>query len=226
MNKWIKVLIVFILAAFFVIGGTALAQLIIPATEPGGTATINMTPSYISGDPAYQNMNPPDDNAKSGAYNPAANYSYYQVSGSTLKNRSSATQYTYDGLGCTHTTSGIDTQKILNTELNLPNHAVIKYLRVYFRDTNPNSGVDGYISRYKPGLEAIDLVGAGSSDAFQGDFGYVVSQEITQTVDNELYVYTLIGYPDENNVANQICGLRVAYYPPYNGRIYLPTVHR
>jgi hypothetical protein len=101
--------------------------------------------------------------------------------------------------------------------------AVIKYLRVYYRDTNAANGVEGYITRYQPGVGTLDLVHTGSSDAFDGGYGFVVSQEITETVNNNIYVYTLIGWPDDVNVANQICGLRVAYYAP-PGPAFLPTI--
>jgi hypothetical protein len=50
-----------------------------------------------------------------------------------------------------------------------------------------------------------------------GGYGFVVSAEITETVNNTIYAYTLIGWPDDIVVDNQICGLRVAYY-------YTPTV--
>jgi hypothetical protein len=101
---------------------------------------------------------------------------------------------------------------------------VIKYLRVYYRDTNAANGVEGYITRYQPGVGTLDLVHTGSSDAFVGGYGFVVSQEITETVNNNIYVYTLIGWPDDVNVANQICGLRVAYYAPFTAAVFLPVV--
>ena len=64
----------------------------------------------------------------------------------------------------------------------------------------------------------------GSTDAFNAGAGFVVSAEITHTVDNIKYAYTLIGWPDETNVANQICGLRIAYYLAQNNLAFLPTI--
>ncbi len=224
MTKYMKFVLVIILAILLLIGGHALAQLMVPATEPGGEA-IEMAPSYISGDPAYQNSLPPDENPPTGV-NKGSTFSYYQVAGATLRGRNSTTGYVYDSVGCSHTTSGVDAGRILNTELIIPDDAVIKYLRVYYKDTNPSNGVEGYITRYQPGVGTDDLVHAGSTDGFNGGFGFIVSAEITETVDNTLYAYTLIGWPDDNNVANQICGLRVAYYAPFRATLFLPTVRR
>jgi len=71
----------------------------------------------------------------------------------------------------------------------------------------------------------VDLIHSGSTDVYVGGYGFIVSAEITETVNNTIYAYTLIGWPDDINVANQICGLRVAYYAPATfGMLFLPTV--
>ncbi|OGO11738.1 MAG: hypothetical protein A2030_08205 [Chloroflexi bacterium RBG_19FT_COMBO_50_10] len=225
-TQYIKIVLVIGLAFLLLFGGNALAQFISTATEPGGEVIDEMPPSYVSGDPAYLNILPPDENPTNEVNNPAATFSYYQVAGATLRGRNSTTGYVYDGVGCSNTTSGVDQGRILNTELIIPDNAVIKYLRVYYRDTNPSNGVEGYITRYQPGTATVDLVHTGSSDAFQGGYGFVVSAQITETVNNTLYAYTLIGWPDENNAANQICGLRVAYYAPFHANIFMPVVRR
>jgi hypothetical protein len=218
---------VIILAALMIVGSRAVAQLILAGTEPGEEVAAEAIPSYVSGDPAYQGMLPPDDNPGTNRASPDASFLYFLVSGATLRGRSSVTQYIYAGGGCSYTTAGEGTQRILNTELQLPNHAVIKYLRVYYNDTDPNSGVDGFLTRYTPGQnKADDLTAASPPNSFSGNFGFTVSPEITETVNNEIYAYTLIAYPDENNIANQICGLRIAYYPPYNGIVFIPAVQR
>ncbi len=224
-RRFIKIGFVIVLATMLLLGGTALAQLVIPATEPGG-AFVDLVPSYISGDPIYQNITPPDENPTMGVNNPGAVFSYYQVAGATLRSRSSTTGFAYDGVGCTHTTSNSTDGNILNTELIVPDNAVIKYLRVYYSDTNPSSGVEGFITKYQPGVSTIDLVHTGSTDPFQTGYGFTVSQEITETVNNTVYAYTLIGWPDVNNTANKICGLRVAYYAPFHGNLFMPVVNR
>ena len=94
------------------------------------------------------------------------------------------------------------------------------------RDVNDASGVNGYITRYQPGVATLDMAQVGSTDPFAGGFGYVVSSQITETVNNTLYAYTLIGWPEAASTANQICGLRVAYYAPSSGLVFMPAVKR
>jgi hypothetical protein len=225
LTKYTKIGIVFLLAALLLIGGRVLAQSFIAATESGGE-TEEMAPSYVSGDPAYENITPPDENLTTGITTPAANFSYVQVTGATLRGRSSTAEYAYDANGCSHTIAGEDKGRILNTELHLPDNAIIKYLRVYYNDKNPNTGVDGFITMYEPGVVFTDVVNTGSPQGFAGGYGFAVSKEITETVDNAIFAYTLIGWPGENNVNNQICGLRVAYYAPFHGTIFMPVIHR
>ncbi len=228
LRKTITLLSIIILVVALFAGAATLAQRWLPATEPGGEVIDDMPPSYDSGNPALNQPNviPPDENKKSEVNSPAATFSYYQIAGATLRGRNSTTGYVYDGVGCSHVTSGSGAGRILNTEMAIPDGSVIKYLRVYYNDTNAANGVEGYITRYQPGVGTLDLVHTGSTDAFAGGYGFVVSQEITETVSNTLYAYTLIGWPDDVNVANQICGLRVAYYLPTVVQIYLPSVRR
>ncbi len=227
-TRILRVGLIILLAGLAVASGSALARLSSPASEPGGdiSTVVMENPSYVSGDPEFDGKMPPDENPPLGSIKNTTQFSYYTVSGATLRGRSSATQYVYQGNGCLYTTAGVDTQRIVNTELNLPQGAVIKFLRVYYNDTNPNSGVDGYLTSYAPGQSAIDLTRAIPPDAFKDGFGFTVSPEITETINNTDHAYTLIGYPDENNIANQVCGLRIAYLPPYRGTVYIPTIHR
>lgn len=246
---WLRIGVVLIAAAALVGTGAVLAQRAIPATEPGGEVTESEASfdSYLdagivipengldaSGEPFVIPQGiAPDDNPVEGVERtdatgaisePQATFHYYMVSGATLRGRSSTTNYTYTSRGCTYVPSGTGHGLILNTEAILPDSAIIKYLRVYYQDTNAASGVDGYITRYEPGIGAADLVHVGSTNAFNAGYGFVVSPEITHTVDNINFAYTLIGWPDEANVANQICGLRIAYYLPQNNITYLPAI--
>ncbi len=215
-----------LLVVMLLMAGGSLAQRLVASTEPDGDPEEYMPPSYDSGDPSFKSadIHPPDENTTSRANRPALTFSYYQVTGATLRGRNSTTGYIYDGVGCSHVTAGSGSGLILNTELPLPDGSVIKYLRVYYRDTNAANGVEGYITRYQPGAATDDLVHTGSTDAFVGGYGFVVSQEITETVNNTLYAYTLIGWPDAIGVANQICGLRVAYYAPPTFPVFLPNI--
>jgi hypothetical protein len=224
----LAVLVAGLLVTAALASGAAQADSPAPVTEPGAVPAPDLPPSYDSGSPLKNSSAaPPDENAPLSSQSPSLVFSYYQVAGATLRGRNSSTQYLYDGSGCTHVTVGTGTGRILNTELPLPDGSVIKYLRVYYSDKNPANGVEGYITRYQPGVGTLDLVHTGSTDAFVGGYGFVVSHEITETVNNTVYAYTLIGWPDDANVNNQVCGLRVAYYaPPAASRLYLPSLRK
>lgn len=223
-----KIVVVSSIIAFLAVAGVAIAQERAPSTEPGTTQAVQSVERTVAYDSATAKGLPPDENVKPGVARspnaPAATFRYYQVSGATLRGRNSDTGYLYDGAGCTHVTAGTGTGRILNTDMPLPDGSIIKYLRVYYRDTNAANGVEGYITRYQPGSGTADLIHTGSSDAFVGGYGFVVSAEITEEVNNTVYAYTLIGWPDDANVNNQICGLRVAYYAPAFGLAFLPTM--
>jgi hypothetical protein len=196
--------------------GTGEAQ---PGTE-GGEAPLQEGVQFPAG--LAPDDNPP--NLMPGA--PGATFSYYTVSGATLRGRSSSTEYVYDGVGCVHVSAGSGTGRIINTELSVPDGSILKYLRVYYKDTNNAGSVSGYITRYTPGTASNDLVNVSSTSAFNGGFGFAVSREITQTVNNASYAYTLIGWPSGLGSTLQVCGLRVAYYAPVTAAIYLPMLRR
>ncbi len=230
-NRVIWVVMVLIMVIILLGAGASLAQWTRPDTEPDSEYSDLPSEPRVDAAPAYDSTTPvglpPDENPSTYAPSePNLTFSYYQVAGATLRGRNSATGYAYDSAGCSHVTIGTGTGQILNTELILPDNSVIKYLRVYYRDTNAANGVEGYITRYQPGVATVDLVHTGSSDAFTGGYGFVVSQEITETVNNTSYAYTLIGWPDAANVNNQICGLRVAYYAPPHYFVALPIMRR
>lgn len=155
----------------------------------------------------------PDDNkVVNDGRAPAATFSYYTVSGATLRGRSSTAGYTYQSLGCVYSTTSADT--FLNTELPIPDGSIIKYLRIYYKDTSATERVYGYLTRYQPGVVYSDLTIIDSTAAFAGGFGSALSAELNEVVDNSTYAYTLIGRPSGASSSLQICGLRIAYYAP------------
>jgi hypothetical protein len=222
-----RIAIIALVFASLVTAGVVTAQQLASSTEPEGSPAAKAADRTVTYDSATSIGLPPDENPRAGSARspnaPNVTFKYYQVSGATLRGRNSTTGYVYDSAGCSHVTAGTGTGRILNTELPLPDGSVIKYLRVYYRDTNAANGVEGYITRYQPGTGSADLIHTGSSDAFVGGYGFVVSADITEEVNNTIYAYTLIGWPDDVNFANQICGLRVAYYTP-TLFAFLPTI--
>jgi hypothetical protein len=170
----------------------------------------------------YPDDNPPETTALS-PNAPNASFSYYFVSGATLVARSSSASYTYDSLGCVYVgTDGL----VLNTDLQLPVGSEIKYLRLYYNDTNNPGYITGYISKYPPSDSVIDVVTVSSPSTGTPGAGFVVSSRITETVDYENYPYLLIGRPTKGNFNLRICGLRVAYYAPVIGYTFMPVINK
>lgn len=173
------------------------------ATEPGSAAAAM---------PLAANPVPDADANRPDA--PDQVFSYYMVSGATLRGRSSTVDSTYHSVGCAYLNSGTGQGLLLNSEAPIPDGSLIKYLRIYYYDTNAANGVSGFLTRYRPGVETTDLTFVASTAAFVGGYGTTLSPEISEVVDGDQYAYTVIGWPDAASASNRICGLRVAYYGP------------
>jgi hypothetical protein len=237
--------------ALSVVVGAVVAQNPVPPTEPGAMGPASGSVSTDSradgGVPPRSQDNPlaaasdtgvplpaqnqtepgaaADENPVDGQGNspqgPQATFSYYYVSGATLLTRDSATGRDYSGTGCSYTVGGTD--RIMNTELDLPDGAVIKYLRLYYNDTSAADDVRGYITSYEAGNSTNDLTSVSSTGS--AGIGTSLSPEITHTVSNSSFAYVLIGWPDISASTVQVCGLRVAYYAPGTA-LFLPHVER
>lgn len=218
------------LALLFALAGGAWAAGFIPSTDSDAEAeseAVDLPASFYSNGSNLAGL-APDDNppAISGTGELNQSFSYYFVSGATLRGRTSTTGYAYSGLGCVYTTSGTGIGNILNTELFIPPGSEIKYLRLYYYDTIATENVGGYITRYQPGMATTDLISTSSTTSFAGGYGFVVSYELSEIVNGSSFAYTLIGWPSANNSGLQICGLRVAYYAPSIFATFLPAIVR
>ncbi|HZY46110.1 MAG TPA: hypothetical protein VFF70_15330, partial [Anaerolineae bacterium] len=99
----------------------------------------------------------------------------------------------------------------------------IKYVRIYYLDTAATD-MTVWLTRYEPGQDNLDLVSVKST----GNTGYgsVLSSLITQTVDMANYAYVLTWGTSVATSANQICGIRVAYYAPPFSALFLPIIRK
>ena len=198
------------------------------ALEASGSA--HMPIAYIDGvTPGL----PPDDNppVEGTTTDPEAveaTFKYYMVSGATLRGRSSSASYTYNAFGCVYSTDPIASDRLLNTELHIPDNATIKYLRLYYYDLNNTARPRGYLTYYAPGTATTDLITIDdvAMDAATPGYTFVVSQEVTHTVNNIAQAYTLIGWPSAAANDIMICGLRVAYYDPLVYRVSMPIIRK
>ena len=96
---------------------------------------------------------PPDDNppAEAGEAASGQTFSYFTVSGPELQPRSTANDQAYGSNGCVYMSSGTGIGLLTGTGMHLPDTAVIKYIRLYYNDTNASAGVDAFLTRYAPG---------------------------------------------------------------------------
>ncbi len=251
MLRFIAVLAV---AAILLIGGVTLAQNNLPATEGGAraealgsqgqpdgalqeaiapegsqAATETGIKPEVESSAVYVDGFAPDDNPPVTANSPSAPsavFSYYTIVGPEMQPRTTANNQAYGSSGCSYMTSGTGTGLLSGSGLHIPDDSVIKYIRLYYYDINASAGVDAYLTRYAPGTSVSDLVFTGSTNAFAGGAGFVVSPEITETVNTAAYTYMLYGWPDSASNTLQYCGIRVAYYAPTISSVYLPMLRR
>jgi hypothetical protein len=188
-------------------------------TETGESPEFTSQQGYVDGQA-------PDDNAGLAPSAVDATFSYYTVAGPELQPRTTSNTQVYSGNGCVYMSTGAGTGLLTGTGLHIPAGSIIKFIRLYYNDTNAAAGVDAFLTRYAPGSATADLISTGSANTFSGGYGFVVSAEITQTVNNTAYAYILYGWPDSNLSNLQVCGIRVAYYAPTWTNLFLPAIRR
>ena len=243
-----RVAMILSIGVVLLLAGKAFAQKSVPATESG--VQVLQTNSGSKGQPdgilplpGLQGFPPaateggvlqfvagqsfqgfaPDDNLPSGksANNPNVSFTYFLAAGATFHAKSSSITYAYSEYGCVQSTGTPDQ---LITDMHIPNDSIIKYIRIYYIDSDATNYVNGYLTAYTPSQTSSDLVSV--SSAGSSGWGYQVSSEITATVDNSSRGYTLIGWPSVSSSTVQFCGIRVAYYAPSIYATFLPSVAR
>jgi len=149
-----------------------------------------------------------------------ASFSYYRLLGTAFNVRTSTTTFAYNFYGCVYETGGTDNRFM--APLLIPENSVIKYLRLFFYDSNPGVDITSWLTRYQPGVTSEDLISV-TSDGSSG-YGETLSAEITHTVDLHSWAYTIIIAPNANSPTNSFCCVRVAYYAPTFSAVALPLV--
>jgi hypothetical protein len=247
-HKPIRLLLVFVLSTFFIViiitalatGNHVLAQGTGPDgpvnNSPSGSTTtasqgdgltvvdVPITPLNDSGDGLPEGMKNTGVQAEDplALDNILATFSYYRLVGTAFNVRTSSTTFAYNFNGCVYETGGTDNRFM--APVLIPDNSVIKFLRLYYNDTNPSSNITAWLTRYQPGVTSEDLTSVIS--AGESGYGTTLSSEITHTVDLTNWAYTIIIAPNANAASNSFCGIRVAYYAPTFGAVALPLVRR
>lgn len=149
-----------------------------------------------------------------------ASFSYYRLVGTAFNPRTSSTTFAYNFEGCIYETGGADNRFM--APLLIPENSIIKYLRLYYNDTNAGSSITAYLTRYQPGVTNEDLTFVNSAGS--SGYGTTLSEEITHTVNIHDWAYTIIIAPNGNSSANSFCGVRVAYFAPNSYAVAVPVI--
>ena len=140
---------------------------------------------------------------------------YERLVGTAFNPRTSTSTFAYNFSGCVYETGGTDNRFM--APLLLPEGAMIKFLRLYYDDSNAASDLTAWITRYQPGVTSEDITSVTSSGS--GGYGSTLSAEVSHVVDLTNWAYTVIIAPNANAATNSFCGVRVAYYPPPQGQL-------
>jgi hypothetical protein len=197
------------------------------ANQPASNPAADENPGAVLSDSANtgqatsdsEQVPAPASTSPAEAAAPSVAFSYYSVAGPAFSPRTSSVTIGYDSYGCNHYTAGGDYS---GAELHIPDGSIIKYIRLYYRATA--SSVTAFLTKYDGGQSTTDLVNVSSTTTT--GWNYIVSSEITETVNNYAYSYMLLVKPNTIGAATQYCGVRVAYYPPVSYLFFLPTIRQ
>ncbi|MBK8738326.1 MAG: hypothetical protein IPM02_01645 [Betaproteobacteria bacterium] len=186
-------------AAVVALASSALAQ---PAddparSEPGRPGSIRPL-ATIQG---------PDVNARTKST--TAVLQYYSVPGTAFQPITSGTTYAYINNGCIHQTGGTDAR--FHAPVYLPEGTTVKYVRLYYYDASIED-MSLYFVAYVPGTGNTTLASMLSTGT--AGLGSTVSAELDVVFNPESFNYVLVWAPTFALSAQQICGVRIAYYPP------------
>lgn len=153
---------------------------------------------------------------------PAQSYNaFLRISGAALKPRESDVEwYGAGGGGCIYASSG-NLNAVFNTPVYLPQGATVKYMRLYYNDTNASTNSTAWFTVYDLYGQLV-LEKSASSTGGSGT-GYATTLELTHTVNYESYSYVVNWRPNELGNDMQVCGFRIYYHTPPDV-VYLPIV--
>ncbi|HNS52959.1 MAG TPA: hypothetical protein PKO09_17495 [Anaerolineae bacterium] len=113
----------------------------------------------------------------------------------------------YDGLGCVFRVSGTGTT---SHDLQLPDGAVVTYVRIYFKDLDPDDDAYVYLYAYD-GQGGSDAIASAHSSGTPG-WGSGGSVPFSHPVDNlNEALHLKLDYQSGTNDSLMICGVRVQY---------------
>ena len=139
------------------------------------------------------------------SYNASMRYA-----GSTLRPRADNVSYAVNTWGgCVYVTAG-STSTWFNLPVELPDGALVKYLRMYANDSSASGGCAAYFTVYDLYGNIAEEHGVFSSGSAGN--GYWTSDELSVQVDYSTHSYVLHWRSSEIGSSLQLCGFRLYYY--------------
>ena len=187
------------------------------------------TPHWSSSAPVPEGADPgspPDTYAASPAAETEIAQTYnafLRISGAVLKPRESTVDwYGAGGGGCLYASAG-STFATFNTPIYLPQGSTVKFLRMYYNDTNADKNSHAWFTVYDLYGQIVLEMGAASTGS-SGN-GYATTEEFTHTINYDSYSYVVNWRPNDLGSDMQVCGFRI-YYHTAPGIVYLPLIMR
>jgi hypothetical protein len=131
---------------------------------------------------------------------------YLHVAGSAFVPLYADSGVTYGTKGCTYMTSA--THLFMNYSLDLPNNAIVTYVRLYFNDTAATDGTL-HLAEYDDGAAYTYLATVTTSGS--SGLGYSVVSGLSIPLDYVNYNYVMYWMPGVSGNTMQLCGFRVGY---------------
>ena len=147
--------------------------------------------------------------------------SNYRMAGSALRPRTNNVDWTSSGGGGCLYASGGTSSTVFNVPLHLPQGSIVKYVRMYYYDTNASFNTMGWFTVY----DLFGNIKTEYSMFSSGDVGnnYATTVEITETIDYNAYSYVLNWRPMTVGSDIQLCGFNI-YYDAPNSPVFLPMI--
>ena len=113
---------------------------------------------------------------------------------------------TYGSKGCTYMANA--THLFMNYSLDLPNNAIVTYVRLYFNDTAATDGTL-HLAQYDDGASYSYLATVTTSGS--SGLGYATVTGLNIPLDYVNYNYVMYWMPGVSGNTMQLCGFRVGY---------------
>lgn len=147
---------------------------------------------------------------------------FKRSAGSNFQPRDSAAVFSYGGLGCLRRDSPVG-DPWFTIDLQVPDGAIIDFLRVYFRDFSNNYNINSELWAFDGVGGATQIAEADSSGA--PGYGSAGSGPFTHTVDNKSESLVLIASIEGGvGSALELCGTRIRYQYTLLSANFLPAM--